>query len=94
MAGKQFTLKLHEDTTSSIVLDSVTIKDIDDTNLSVTTATVVKEDFPGIDTAWTVKVAYPSASIPAGTTTLNALKKVATDAINAKYNPVAEVVSL
>jgi hypothetical protein len=94
MIGKSYTIKLHETSATTVDLDSVVISEFShEASLVAVTTSINKEDFPGDLDTWRVKVAYPATLIPATSTTLAALLKVATDAINAKFVP-SEIVSL
>ena len=93
--GKQFTVKVHEVDANTLVLDRVIFDDFSHDSSFVAAATsVVKEDFPATDfDAFIVKIAYPSGSVPASSTTLANLLSTASAAIRAKYGN-AEVVSV
>ena len=81
--GAMYVLRVHQNpVTDLLVLDSMSISPFTNDSVVATTAVVKKEDFPATKfDSWVVKVAYPAASIPAGTTTLADLLAVALVAI-------------
>jgi hypothetical protein len=93
--GSQFVIKVREVDASTLVLERLTIKDINhDAAFTAPTTSVVKEDFPDTDfDTFIVKIGYPSGSSPASSTTIAVLLQTASAAIRAKYG-AAEVVSL
>lgn len=92
--GKQFTYKAHEVDGSTLVLDSVTFKEFSYEGSPGTVTSVVKEDFPESDfDAFTVKIAYPSGSIPANSTTMANMLTAVSTAVRAVFGN-SEVVSV
>lgn len=85
--GYQHTIKIHEDSTGTVVLDSFARKAFThDSSFTASSTSVVKNDFvnDGND-AYTVQVSYPTGDEPATSTSLANLLTTAKDAVNNKY---------
>jgi hypothetical protein len=82
--GQQYSIKFHEDTTGTPVLDSVRIAQFThDSSLVSSVTTVKKEDFTGTpNDAFEVKISYPSGSIPSNSTSLATFLTTAVNAVN------------
>ncbi len=84
--GQMFVINIHEDDTGTVIFDSVNITSFNHVAGFTTTTSVTKSDFTGTpNDAFVVKVAYPSTSLPAGSTTLTNMLQTAKDAVNNKY---------
>lgn len=85
--GQQYTIKVHEDDSGTVVFDSVQIKEFNHVAGFVGATTVKKEDFTGSpNDAFVVQVTYDSTSLPSQATTITQLVTLAKNAVNAAFS--------
>lgn len=89
--GQQLIIKIHEDDTNTVVLDSVNLVNFtQDASFGASPVTnVIKQNFTGDDPtqsyAFVVSISYPTASPPNMAQTLTQVKTLAINAVNAVY---------
>lgn len=85
--GQMYTIKIHEDSTGTVVFDSVDIVEFNHVGGFVGATSVKREDFTGsVNDAYVVQVTYANGSTPdQSTMTVDALLVLAKDAVNAAY---------
>lgn len=86
--GQKMTIKIHENAAGDVVFDSANIVDFTHVPGFTGATTVVKNDYVGTtNDAFTVQITVPSGSEFAASLTIADITTLATDAVNAAFDP-------